>query len=385
MAQKTISCPHCNKLINSQVSTCPHCETNLAIAAILEGKFRPHSPKKSKEIKLSPEILVPRLGDYLIERGFLSELDLKKALAYQKENRTSSGENLLGQILLDLGMISKEELDRAVTEQIIELQSALQAANRDLEIRVKERTAELEYAVERLSELDQLKSNFLANISHELRTPLTHLRGYIQLLGEEHLGPLTPSQANAIEVMQKSEDKLGKLIEDLIQFSILERSNLALQMAEVDLLDVFREIVPPTKTKCQANNLLCNINIPKNIPHVKAEAEKLTWALLHLIDNAIKFTSEGGEVTIGARVQGREVCLFVRDTGIGIPTNRLEEIFEPFHQLDGSATRRYGGTGLGLALVQNVVRAHGSEIEVLSKEGEGAYFAFSLPIFSGND
>lgn len=96
----------------------------------------------------------------------------------------------------------------------------------------------------------------------------------------------------------------------------------------------------------------------------------------------MKFTPDGGEVSIGARVQDGEVRLSVRDTGIGIPKHRLEEIFEPFHQLDSSATRRYGGTGLGLALVQNIVEAHGSEIKVKSKEGEGTYFAFSLPIFS---
>lgn len=333
-----------------------------------------------KKIKLSPEILVPRLGDYLIEKGFLSEQNLKKALAYQRKEKTSSEPALLGQILLDLGMISREELDQAVTEQIIKLQSALQVANEDLEARVRERTAELEYALARLSELDQLKSNFLANISHELRTPLTHLRGYVQLLVGEQLGPLTPSQVNALNVMQKSENKLGNLIDDLIQFSILDRSNLTLQMNEVDLLDVFKEIIPEAQEKCQEKGLVCKARIPRNIPRVKADAEKLVWALQHLIDNAVKFTPGGGEVVISARAQDKEVRLSVRDTGIGIPKDKLEEIFELFHQLDGSATRRYGGTGLGLALVQNIIEAHGSAVEVQSKEGEGAYFAFSLSV-----
>ncbi|MBS1248798.1 MAG: Sensor histidine kinase ResE [Chloroflexi bacterium] len=382
MTSKTIACPQCRASVSPTASTCPQCGVQLALAAVLAGQSITPSRTELEKTRISPEVLVPRLGDYLIEKGFLTLADLEKALIYQKEKQAGGETILIGQVLQELGFISREELDQAVTEQIVKLQTALQKTNQDLESRVKERTAELEYAMSRLAELDPLKANFLANISHELRTPLTHLRGYIQLLADEQLGPLTPSQSNALEVMQKSESKLGNLIDDLIQFSILERSNLSLQLHKVDLLAIFKEIIPAIKAKCRENDLHCKVGIHRETPPVRADAEKLTWALQHLIDNAVKFTPDGGEVSISARVQDGEVRLSVRDTGIGIPKHRLEEIFEPFHQLDSSATRRYGGTGLGLALVQNIVEAHGSEIKVKSKEGEGTYFAFSLPIFS---
>ncbi|OQX62508.1 MAG: hypothetical protein B5M51_06000 [Anaerolinea sp. 4484_236] len=380
MIQKTIPCPACKKPVNPHAATCPHCEANLVLAAILAKQSITQLSQEPKKIKLSPEILVPRLGDYLIEKGSLSQENLEKALAHQKEQNTSTETVLIGQILLDLNLIDQEELDQAITEQIIKLQSALQNANDELEARVQERTEELEYALSRLSELEQLKSNFLANISHELRTPLTHLKGYIQLLINEHLGTLSPQQADALEVMQNSETRLENLIEDLIQFSILDRSNFNLKIEEINLLPILEKITSEAQAKCQKKNIQFKNKYPQYIPYVKADAEKLTWALHHLVDNAVKFTPEGGEIFIDVHVQMEEVRLSVRDTGIGIPANKLEEIFKPFHQLDSSATRAYGGTGLGLPLVRNIINAHGAEIEVRSQKGKGSYFAFSLPI-----
>ena len=122
-----------------------------------------------------------------------------------------------------------------ITEQIIQLQSALQKANSELEVRVRERTVELENALNRLSELNQLKSNFIANISHELRTPLTHIRGYLELMIENELGPLTQDQTSALKVMMKSEERLEKLIENLIQFSLVDRGDLDLTINKVDM------------------------------------------------------------------------------------------------------------------------------------------------------
>ena len=122
-------------------------------------------------------------------------------------------------------MIDQATLDQAVTEQIIQLRSALQAANRTLERRVYERTAELEAALQRLSELNQMKANFVANISHELRTPLTHIKGYLELMVTDSLGPLTDEQRHALQVSQKASDRLENLIEDLIMFSMASTAN----------------------------------------------------------------------------------------------------------------------------------------------------------------
>jgi len=121
------------------------------------------------------------------------------------------------------------------------------------------------------------------------------------------------------------------------------------------------------------------LKIPPDLSAAQADAEKLGWILFQLVDNGIKFTPGGGEVTLGGVREGSLVRLMVADTGIGIAPERVEEIFEPLHQLDGSPTRRYGGTGLGLALVKLIVSAHGSQVHVESEPGRGTTLSFLLP------
>ena len=164
------------------------------------------------EQHLSPEMLVPRMGEYLVQKGLVSNENLQKALDYQQEETAKGNTILLGQALLDLKFIKRPQLDQAITEQILQLRSALQAANRTLERRVEERTAELQKALERVSELSQLKANFISNISHELRTPLTHIKGYVELLITESLGDITEEQRHALQISQQSTNRLETLI-----------------------------------------------------------------------------------------------------------------------------------------------------------------------------
>lgn len=150
--------------------------------------------------KLTPEMLVPRLGEYIAQKGLITEDQLQMALAYQQEQIDKGAHYLLGQALVDLKMLNRDTLDQVVTEQIIQLRNALQSSNRNLEQRVKERTFELNEALLRLSDLSQMKANFVANISHELRTPLTHVKGYIELLVTESLGNISEDQRHALQV-----------------------------------------------------------------------------------------------------------------------------------------------------------------------------------------
>ena len=329
--------------------------------------------------RLTPEMLVPRMGEYLIHKGLISAESLQKALKYQQETTANGNPILLGQALTDLNLLERADLDQAVTEQIIQLRSALHAANRTLERRVEERTAELQKALERLSELSQLKANFVSNISHELRTPLTHIKGYVELLITESLGTITDEQRHALQVSQQSTGRLEALIEDLILFSLASRGELSIQHDTVDLRRLVNLSIKAITSKAEERGVSLNVIIDENVPPVQADPQKIAWVLNQLLDNGIKFTPSGGRVVVNVKREGENlVIVSVTDTGIGIPSNRFEDIFEPFHQLDGSSTRRYGGTGLGLSLVRQIIEAHGSMIEMQSIEGRGSTFKFPL-------
>lgn len=329
--------------------------------------------------KLTPEMLVPKMGEYLIQKGSITEAGLQKALDYQLEQTAQGNPILLGQALTDLKLIERADLDQAVTEQILQLRSALQAANRTLERRVEERTAELQKALERVSELSQLKANFISNISHELRTPLTHIKGYIELLITQSLGPVTEEQKHALQVSQQSTNRLEGLIEDLIMVSLASRGELSIKQEDVDIRRIANLAVKSFAGKAVERGLDLHAVIDDDVPPVQADSQKIAWVLHQLLDNAIKFTSAGGSVVVSVKREGENlVIVSVTDTGIGIAPGRINDVFEPFHQLDGSSTRKYGGTGLGLSLVRQIIEAHGSMIEVQSVEGHGSTFKFPL-------
>jgi signal transduction histidine kinase len=321
--------------------------------------------------RLTPEMLVPRMGEYLIHKGLISAENLQKALDYQQETTANGNPILLGQALIDLKLLERAELDQAVTEQIIQLRSALQASNRTLE---------------RVSELSQLKANFVSNISHELRTPLTHIKGYIELLVTESLGTITEEQRHALQVSQQSTGRLETLIDDLIMFAVASRGELSIKQEEVDIQRLANLAVKTSANKAQERGVNLNALIDEDLPPVQADMQKIAWVLNQLVDNGVKFTPSNGRVVVSVRREGENLIIVsVTDTGIGIPSAHLEEIFEPFHQLDGSTTRRYGGTGLGLSLVRQIIEAHGSMLEVQSIEGRGSTFKFPLLVAMGSN
>ncbi|WP_299026434.1 ATP-binding protein [uncultured Thermanaerothrix sp.] len=331
-------------------------------------------------VPLTPEILVPRLGDYLVERGWLSQEDLEAVLSYQAALRDRGQEvPLLGQLLVKLGKISQSLLDQAITEYVLQLRAALEESNQQLEQRVQQRTAELERALQKLSELNQLKANFVANISHELRTPLTHLKGYHELLLSGDLGALNESQLHALRTMQRAIERLERLIEDLILFSTTERGNLPVMIQPIDLCTLCRSLVEQVTPRARDHRLSLELSCPaEGELFAYGDWEKIGWVIHQLLDNAIKFTPAGGQIVLAVDLMSEYVEVSVTDTGIGIPANRIQELFEPFHQLDGSSTRRYGGTGLGLSLAQKIIEAHNSVISVTSELGRGSRFSFLL-------
>jgi signal transduction histidine kinase len=377
-----ISCPNCRQPINPQNRNCEHCGIDLAVAAAIVERMVAIPSKLPDNLPITPEALVPRIGEYLIEQGLLNQVDLSQGLQYQKDRASEGKPLLLGQALLELKLVNHETLDRIVTMQILTLHNVLNTANQQLTQRVQERTAELQKALEHLSDINQLKSNFIANISHELRTPLTHIKGYLDLISEGNFGPLTISQVDAISVIQRAEARLELLIENLIQFSLASSGEINLNLNEVYIDKLIQFLVESSYKAAKVKNIDLRIISSDSLPPVQADEEKISWVITHLIDNAIKFTPPGGCVGIKAGRVDQSLVISVMDSGIGIPQDRINEIFEPFHQLDTSSTRRYGGTGLGLAIVKRILEAHSSDITVESKVGEGSKFEFSLPIAS---
>ena len=329
--------------------------------------------------KLTPEMLIPRMGEYIVQKGMVSEANLQKALAYQQEQIKQGKPFLLGQALMELNMLDRDTLDQVVTEQLIQLRSALQSSHRNLEQRVKERTSDLNEALQRLSELSKMKANFVANISHELRTPLTHVKGYLELLVTESLGPISEDQRRALLVSQRATAKLESLIEDIIMFSLASRGEMSMKLDDADIGRIVSLAAKSALSKAEERGVQIIAVVPENIPAVQADPEKIGWVVNQLLDNGIKFTPAGGSVVIALKEEGDNlVILSVTDTGIGIPSSRLSEVFEPFHQLDASSTRHFGGTGLGLALVRQIVEGHGSLLDIQSVEGKGSTIKFPL-------
>lgn len=327
---------------------------------------------------LTPEMLVPRLGDFLVENGYIKKEQLTQALEQQLALKNAGQIVLLGKILVDMGFINQNVLDQAVTEQILRLRNALQDANQQLEKRVQQRTAELQEALNKITELSKLKTNFISNISHELRTPLTHIKGYLELFASEDLGKISEDQKQAVGTMINSSNRLEKLIDDLILFSNMDRGTTAINVRSFDIKVICIDTISRMQSKARERNINLDFKCPIETQFIIADQQKISWVILELLENAIKFTDMGGHVTLGFVPEEGKVRIFVRDTGIGIPKERIDEIFIPFHQLDSSVTRKYSGTGLGLTLAQEIIAAHESKIEVKSLIGKGSEFSFTL-------
>jgi signal transduction histidine kinase len=332
------------------------------------------TPKKI----LSPEILVPRIGEFLVQNQVISLLDLNKALFLQLERAKLGEEIPLGKLLVELNLINQDSLDIVITEQLINFRDALEQSNRQLEQRVQERTAELQAALNKINELNQLKNNFISNISHELRTPLTHIKGYLDLMISNDLGPLSQDQTQVLEIMNKATNRLERLIEDLIMFTFAEHEEVLISPSKFDILVTAKEVIENFQHSVPYRRFTFSVDSEMRPLFVDADQKKIYWVINQLIENAIKFSKNDTEVELSVHSTENMVHVCVKDNGIGIPKNKFNEIFDPFHQLDSSSTRKAGGVGLGLALAKKIIDAHGATLNVTSQLDVGSKFDFSL-------
>jgi PAS domain S-box-containing protein len=251
---------------------------------------------------------------------------------------------------------------------------------------IRRQAEELALALAQLQELDRLKSEFMQNVSHELRTPLALIWGYAELLTDGTLGELDPDQRGPIEAIAWHTRRLIDLVEDIVL--ILARETRVPDREPVALDRLVRAAVRDFQVLAEQAELALRAEIAPGLPPVDGTPAYLRRVLDNLINNAIKFTPAGGSVTVRLRQQpdmpqaNADIVLQVADSGIGIASDQQAHIFDRFYQIDGSARRKYGGIGLGLALVKEIIEAHNGRVVVDSIEGKGSTFTITLPISS---
>lgn len=260
--------------------------------------------------------------------------------------------------------------------------AAQAAAHEVLEEKVVERTAELEAMAQKLAESARLKDEFLAAISHELRTPLTAILGFSEVLLANTHGTLNEKQIKALTFIDEGGRHLLSLINDLLDLSKINAGREALAAAWIQPAELCAATVQLVRPLAVERKLHLEVLLEENLPPIWGDERRLRQVLLNLLGNAIKFTEPGGHVKLTVNTcAGRELInLSVADTGIGIPPDFLPRLFTSFSQVDGRLARRFGGTGLGLALAHKLVLLHKGEILVTSQVGQGSTFTVVLPV-----
>nr|WP_299069324.1 tetratricopeptide repeat protein [uncultured Allomuricauda sp.] len=233
--------------------------------------------------------------------------------------------------------------------------------------------------VQKLKQVDQLKDQFLANTSHELRTPLVGIIGLTESLKDGIAGKLPKTAMENLDMIANSGKRLSHLVNDILDFSKLKNKDLILSQRPVDIYALSTIVLQLSNPMIKDKKLKLINSIPKEVPLVNADENRLQQIMHNLIGNAIKFTHKG-YVTLLAEKQKDMLSISVSDTGIGIPKDKLETVFNSFEQVDGSTQREFGGTGLGLAVTKQLVELHGGTISVTSEKGKGSIFTFTLPI-----
>lgn len=233
--------------------------------------------------------------------------------------------------------------------------------------------------VGQLRELDRQKTDFVSTVSHELRTPLTNIAGYLELLEDGDAGALTPPQARMLGVVARNTDRLTALIDDLLLLSRIEAGGLRIVRAEVDLGAVVTAAVAAVTPAAAVAGVELRAVVEHAGPVVDGDAAALERAVVNVVGNAVKFSPDGGEVTVTVRADGVEAVVEVRDPGIGIPEAEQHDLFDRFFRASNATARAIPGTGLGLTIVRSVVTAHGGRVELESRAGEGTLVRLVLP------
>lgn len=269
------------------------------------------------------------------------------------------------------------EIFNQTAKELLEIRKRLEMkidmANKDLELKNKE----LVNANEELKKLDMLKSDFISLVSHELRTPLSAIRTSSEFLeSEENVDPGV--QKEMLENIIKNVDRQARLINDILDLTKIEAGRMEFRFEQVDFKYIAQVAIENIRPIARKNNITITEDIPDKLSTISADKEKLIIVLNNLLSNALKFTPDGGAIHLSVKEYQDHIEIKVKDTGIGIEKEQLEKLFDKFYQVDNPSRRKIGGSGLGLSISSEIIKAHGSKIHVESEPGQGSTFCFRL-------
>lgn len=248
------------------------------------------------------------------------------------------------------------------------------------EQKIKEFEEDLIHKNKKLQELDEMKSSFLSMVSHELRTPLTTIQGYITFLESEKTGNLNETQREFLKISEEEVEHLNHLIEELLDLSRIEKGEFKVNLEQVDMKAIVTKVMISLRSFALERQVTLEDSIPKDLPLVWADREKILQVVINLLENAIKFNKHGGGVTLSYmdNAGDNRIIFCVSDSGIGIEEDKLDKIFDRFYQIEHLGNRKYQGCGLGLAITKSILDLHKGRIWVESKIDLGSKFFFEL-------
>ena len=228
--------------------------------------------------------------------------------------------------------------------------------------------------------LDNARREFVANVSHELRTPLTTVKSYTETLAEN--AEPNSMEANFLKVIESEADRMTRLVKDLLTLSLLDYDKKALNKASFSMQELVRSIVQRLNMDIKAHGHRLKLHCDDSMRPLFGDRDRLEQVITNIITNAIKYTPDGGTISVSCISEPRCAVISVTDNGIGIPQNDIPRLFDRFYRVDKARSRKYGGTGLGLAIAKEIVDAHGGTISVESAPGQGTRVTVSIPFYS---
>jgi len=285
-----------------------------------------------------------------------------------------------------LAVLNRDELEKKVKERTMELINA----NKELRNEIKERKraeeelrrsqTKIEQQNIQLKKADQLKTDFLNITSHELRTPMSAIKGYVQIILKQTLGQINDEQKKALDVVLRNTDRLDALIQDILDISRLESGTMKFVVEHIEIRKMLDEIVETMRPYANQKEIKINMQIEEHLPELVADKERIKQVIINIVHNAVKFSSTDSIINIRTRKEQDDILFEIQDFGKGIPQGQQEKVFEMFYQVDSGSDRKFGGVGLGLAISQGIIMAHGGKIWVESIVRKGSTFKFTLPL-----